>query len=188
MKTFVEIGACDFDTCLPLAKNGWMGVLVEPVKELADNLAQQAKDFPFVRVANVDVSEYNGEIDFRVSTGTEGDGWTRGISSVASNNHKGDRMFDFDGGVNRHLLKETRKLNCYTLDALLDHYNIKQIDFLKMDTEGHETNIIEAYSWRVKPTFIKMEHKHIDDQNMKRILEEQGYIVYVETDDLYAIC
>ena len=32
-----------------------------------------------------------------------------------------------------------------------------------------------------------MEHKHIDDQRMRKILEAQGYMVWVEVEDLYAI-
>jgi hypothetical protein len=32
-----------------------------------------------------------------------------------------------------------------------------------------------------------MEHKHIDDYRMKKILEAQGYTVWVESEDLYAI-
>ena len=187
MKTFVEIGACDFDTCLPLAKNGWAGVFVEPVKELADNLVEQTKKFPFAHIENSVISDYNGEIDFHISTGTDGNDWTRGISSVDSNNHKGCSIFDFNNGVNRHLLKETRKIKCRTLDNLLDFYNIKEIDFLKIDTEGHERNILETYSWNVRPSFIKLEHDHIDDIWMKNFLEQKGYIVYVEQHDIYAI-
>ena len=65
--------------------------------------------------------------------------------------------------------------------------NITSIDYLKMDVEGHETDIIEAYDWSVLPTYIKMEHSHINDINMKNILEGQGYIVSVERRDLYAV-
>jgi FkbM family methyltransferase len=186
MKLFVEVGSCDFDTCLPLAKNGWAGIMVEPVKELADNMKEQSKDYPNVVVENLVVSDYNGEIDFHVATGDE-ETWTRGISSVASDNHKGMRMFEISDGANKKFLKDTRKLPCLTLDALLEKHDIKQIDFLKIDTEGHETNIIEAYSWKVKPTMIKLEHSHIDDVNMKLILEGQGYIVWTERSDIYAV-
>ena len=185
MKTFIEIGACDFDTCLPLARNGWAGILVEPVKELYQNLVAQAAGYNFVYVENVVISDYDGTIDFHVSTGEE---WTRGISSVASDNHKGGNLFEYQDGLNKKFLKETREVECLTLDTLLEIYGIKQIDFLKIDVEGHETNIIEAYSWKIKPTMIKLEHAHIDDINMKRILEEQGYIVWTEQNDMYAIC
>ena len=65
--------------------------------------------------------------------------------------------------------------------------NIKYIDYLKVDTEGHETDIFGAYDWSVKPTFIKLEHSHIDDVKMKNLLEKQGYMCYTESNDMYAI-
>ena len=64
---------------------------------------------------------------------------------------------------------------------------ITYIDFMKVDVEGHEMDIFGAYDWRVKPTMIKLEHQHIDDIKMAKILEKQGYIVYTEGKDMYAI-
>ena len=46
---------------------------------------------------------------------------------------------------------------------------------------------LKAYDWRVLPTFIKIEHHHIDDIKMKKMLEERGYIVYTEGRDIYAV-
>ena len=37
-KFFVEVGSADFNTLLPLAKNGWNGIIVEPNTELINNL------------------------------------------------------------------------------------------------------------------------------------------------------
>ena len=37
-KFFIEIGTSDFDTYEGLAKQGWKGIFVEPVKPLLDNL------------------------------------------------------------------------------------------------------------------------------------------------------
>ena len=59
--------------------------------------------------------------------------------------------------------------------------------YLKVDTEGHETDIFESYDWSVLPTLIKLEHFHVDDLHIKRLLEKRGYIVYTENRDIYAI-
>lgn len=42
-------------------------------------------------------------------------------------------------------------------------------------------------NWSVKPTFIKLEHFHIDDTKMRTLLEKQGYLCYTENYDIYAI-
>ena len=38
VKFFIEIGTSDFDTYEDLARQGWKGIFVEPVKALLDNL------------------------------------------------------------------------------------------------------------------------------------------------------
>ena len=58
---------------------------------------------------------------------------------------------------------------------------------MKVDVEGHENDIFEVYQWTVKPTFMKIEHYHINDLILKDILEKQGYMCYTEKTDMYAI-
>jgi FkbM family methyltransferase len=177
-KFFVEIGSCDFDTCFPLLENGWSGIMVEAVKEITDSLPTH----PNLKIINTVISDYDGEIEFYVS---QGDDWVHGISHVASPNHKGTKLLELN--ANRQFIGRKDTLPCMTLDTLIAENEIDHIDFLKLDVEGHETNIIESYSWIIKPTFIKLEHWHIDDKNMKRMLESQGYLVYTESRDIYAI-
>ena len=43
------------------------------------------------------------------------------------------------------------------------------------------------YDWCVKPTFMKVEHDHIDDIKLSKIFQEQGYITYTERGDMYAV-
>ena len=86
-----------------------------------------------------------------------------------------------------HLIEKKISVPCYTLQTFLSMKEITRIDYLKLDTEGHEMDIFSAYDWRVLPTLIKLEHHHIDDIRMKKMLEERGYIVYTEGKDMYAI-
>ena len=72
-----------------------------------------------------------------------------------------------------------------TLDDLL--FDMKEIDFLKVDVEGHELNVFLNYSFKVKPKIIKVEHKHVDDIALSKKLEENGYLVWTEKHDIYAI-
>jgi len=184
-KTFLEIGTCDFDTLLPLCENGWKGYFVEPVQKYASYVLSECEKNNYDAVVSCcAISHYDGELEMYISNDNGGPtGWSKGMSHAV--NQKGEKLFEYK--ENNFLLDRVEKVPCFSLDSYLNNQMIDHLDYLKMDVEGHETDIIEAYSWRVKPTFIKMEHFHIDDINMKRILEEQGYVVYTERADLYAI-
>ena len=172
-KIFVEIGVCDFDTLEPLIDNGWLGYFVEPVNKYASKLS----DYDVTECA---ISYYDGVADFYVSRETN-QGWTRGLSHLVT--QQGEKLLE----RHTHLIEKKISVPCYTLQTFLSMKEITCIDYLKVDTEGHEMDIFSAYDWRVLPTLIKLEHHHIDDLRMKKILEERGYIVYTEGKDMYAI-
>ena len=191
MKTFIEIGTCDFDTNMPLIESGeWKGVMCEPAPIYFESLKKQSdkiKNSKNIILENLAISDYNGRLSFAVARNNlnPDDAWQRGISSVVSDHHTGERLFDYEG--NKNLIAEIIEVPCLTLDDLLHKHNIESIDYLKIDAEGHEMNIINAYSWDIKPTFIKLEHMHIDDIYMANLLQKQGYIVYTEQRDIYAV-
>lgn len=177
---FVEIGAANFDTLLPLAQMGWSGIVVEPVPRLYEECKRMFANYD-VTVVQAAVSDYNGEIDFAVAR--DDGSWLSGCSHVVSDNHLGyklstslDRIGDFD---------ERIVVPCVTLDTLLQH--VDSVDLMKVDAEGHENNIFNAYSFRIKPFFLKVEHKHVDDIHLKQTLEQNGYLVWTEKDDIYAV-
>ena len=172
-KIFVEIGVCDFDTLEPLVKNGWLGYFVEPVSKFARKYNEHD-------VTECAISSYDGMIDFYVSRETNQE-WTKGISHAVT--QQGEKLLE----RHTHLIEKKISVPCYTLQTFLSMKEITRIDYLKVDTEGHEMDIFSAYDWRVLPTLIKLEHHHIDDLRMKKMLEERGYIVYTEGKVMYAI-
>ena len=62
-----------------------------------------------------------------------------------------------------------------------------QIDFLKIDTEGHELNILKSFSFNVRPRSIKVEHRLTDDLAISEILRQENYLTWTEQNDIYAI-
>lgn len=182
-KVFVEIGVCDFDTLLPLCENGWKGYFIEPVEKYTNFLVNECKENNYdAVVSKCAISSFNGEIDFYVSNGNAGE-WSKGISHPL--HQRGEKLLELQG--NKHLLEKIIKVPCFTLDAFLHYHKVSYIDYLKIDVEGHEMEVMESYSWKVKPSLIKMEHSHINSTEMKNLLEYNGYLVYMEKYDLYAL-
>ena len=188
MKTFIEIGTSDFDTNLEFIETGgWKGVMVEPsppFNKIMQEKINNCKFYENIALESCAISDFDGYLDFAVAKDIED--WRRGISTVISDNHQGSCLYT-DPINKAYNYEEVIQVRCITLDSLIKKYNITSVDYLKVDTEGHELNIFKNYSWSVKPTFIKSEIKHIDKQKLKDILNAQGYRVYLEKEDLYAI-
>jgi len=185
-KVFLEIGTCDFDTCLPLAKQGWKGYMVEADPKYAEEMDTQTKPYD-VEVSNQAITDYDGYIKFHttIQSTSANAGWIRGIGHVAANNHIGTRLLDNE--KNKGFIDQTITVPCSTLDTYIKETGIEHIDFMKLDVEGHELNILGSYSWSVKPSFVKIEHSHIDDIRMCNLLSAQGYMVWTERNDIYGV-
>jgi FkbM family methyltransferase len=184
MKTFVEIGCADFDTLLPLAARGWRGFFIEPVERMRESLIRQAQragvNMLDVEFAPICISDHDGSIEMVESLG---DDWASGISHVVGGLSSGL----LDNPRNTRFRGRTLSVPCETLDTFVSKRGIDRVDFMKIDVEGHELAVLEPYSWRVKPSLIKLEHKHCDLDRLKRILGREGYHTYIEREDLYAI-
>ena len=74
-----------------------------------------------------------------------------------------------------------------SFDTLLSTTGITQIDYLKIDTEGYDGKILQAFPWRkIKPAYIKFESKHIDVRPILLLLEMEGYHCEVDSENTYA--
>ena len=185
-KTYVEIGAADFDTLLPLSRRGWRGVIVEPVPRFAEALRKIVDSEGLdVQIIEAAITTHSGTTKFLESL-EQNVVWQKGISHLK--NQDGTRLLELH--ANKHIPRREIMVNCLRLDNLLwDICRLQHvgIDFLKMDIEGHELDVLNDYSWNIKPTMIKIEHKHCSDFSMRTILEKNGYTVWVENDDMYGI-
>jgi FkbM family methyltransferase len=64
-----------------------------------------------------------------------------------------------------------------TLDDLLDKHNAPQvIDYLSVDTEGSEFDILSAFSFNRDVNIITVEHNHTENrENIKTLLYNKGF-------------
>ena len=162
---FVEFGAtngCDISNTYILEKQfGWRGVLAEPAKMWHKNLIKN-------RDCNVEfdcVWRTSGELlDFDMVK--EGELSTLSIFSNSDEHAKARQE------------KTTYVVNTISLIALLKKYNApKEIDYLSVDTEGSELDILSAFDFNeYRFNCITIEHNFTENrEKLKFLLEQNGY-------------
>ena len=184
MPFFIEVGTCDFDTLDKLATNGWKGIMVEPITEYIDKLPKHDN----IHYENIAISNVKGNVDVHYidpdKIKHEKDEWMKGISSI--NGASGP--LDFNKHIER--FRNCKKVNVetLTLNELCEKYNVTEIDLLKIDTEGHDFIVLSTIDLdKINVKTIKIEHKHLNKQLIIDHLKKHNYIVWVETDDIYAV-
>ena len=211
-KFFIEIGSGDFDTLLGLARNGWHGIIVEPNADLLRNLIR----YENVIYENMAILDYDGKTsflhyDYGFLTSTDPvrpseqfslirDHMLRGMSTTSVDYNQFNALAQEEtGNPEFKNFEQLTEVDCITLDTLIDKYYIKKIDYLKIDAEHKDHIILESYSWKIKPTFIKVESRFWKDLSSRsedkedietritELLTNMGYIVYSESYDLYAV-
>jgi FkbM family methyltransferase len=154
---FVEVGANDpkhLSQTWLLEKVGWRGVLVEPLPDKAEALR---RDRPSSRVFEVAVSSPDrvGEADFHVF-GT--------FSSLEKN--VVDNQIPFDSSI---------RVRVVTLEEVLREANVDRLDFLSIDTEGTELDVLKGFDpARYRPALLLIED-HVHSLNIHRHMKTNGY-------------
>lgn len=153
---FVEVGAYD-----PIFQSqthhlelvGWDGLLIEPVPDLADNLARgrRAKVRQCACVAPADA--VHGRVGLLER---------RGNSTVHFDPHK---------VVNETVIE----VPAATLDTVLDEAGVERVDFLSVDVEGAEPDVLRGITLsRYKPRLVLVDDTERFGETC-RILRGGGY-------------
>jgi len=140
---YVDIGAGD-----PLVNSvtklfydmGWHGINVEPVEDAYNELVEKRPRDINIRAT---ISDYNGVMPLYHVTD---------FSEISTTN----RMTAWTLQLRGHHVKKI-DTRCYTLDNIIATCNVKKIHFLKIDVEGEEANIINGFSFKVRPWIIVVE-------------------------------
>ena len=170
MRTFLEVGTCDFGTLNHLSDSGWRGVIVEPVKKYLNNIEQK----PNIQYLNYAVDVENGTriINMAPEELVEQDRDFSGMSSFVNRNYR---------------LSEKLLVNTITFDRLIEFCDITELDILKIDTEGYDLILLQNFPFdKIKPKFIQVECEHIDTDSMVELLESNGYYVQPTFRDVFA--
>lgn len=165
---FVEIGACDgvnCSQCYIFEKNmSWDGIAIEPQRRYRDKLLKNRKKTCFKCLGNK-----NDIVDFTESVCA---GYS-GVTEVQTNHEKLDphKIEWRNPGYVRYNVEMT------TLLDVLDEYNSPQIiDYVGMDCEGSEYNILEHYFKNNKKYFIRFMCIEVGRNDIVLLVKEHGYI------------
>lgn len=139
---FLDIGAHDGETLSNSLffeeELGWSGICFEPIPEIFEKLKQRRKCI----CINAPVYNKKTSVNFLKNNGyTE---MLSGILETYDSNHK-QRITDENkqyGGES-----ETIQLETVLLNDVLEEYDIKTIDYLSIDTEGSEFEILSSIDY-----------------------------------------
>jgi FkbM family methyltransferase len=185
---FVEIGTCYYDTCVDEYGLDSTGLLVEPVKEFYDVLPYSKT----VLKENCAITDKDGEVKFTVALPDaikyisgkivkeitkdnltyenhmekNGDTLVGGWSSVSTNAYQ----------ITPNVLKKAKEITVKSMSflSLVSKYDITEIDYLKIDTEGCEAVILKDIikllnSNKIKIDVIRFEYNKRSDM---KVLDE----------------
>jgi FkbM family methyltransferase len=190
---FVQIGANDGVFCDPIrpfvTRNGVAGLVVEPLPDVFEKLVVNYRDYPRVKPVKRAIHRTEKQLKlYRVDPARAagvGD-WALGTMSFDANHPNFSRV---PPG-----LIVTENVACSTLGELLAENGVKQLDFLQIDTEGYDFEIIKMIDFdRNKPAIIHFEHGMPDGimtpeafKACTALLMDQGYYVMTEPFDAIA--
>jgi FkbM family methyltransferase len=83
---------------------------------------------------------------------------------------------------------EQIEVGCVTFEFLMDQLGITEIDYLKIDAEGLDYDILSTIDFnKFNIKAIRAEHDHIESSLLVDLLEKNNYLVDVLNYDIIAI-
>jgi O-methyltransferase len=133
-------------------------IMIEPVPYLFNMLKENYKSYNNITFLNIAISNYDGVLDlYAPSEKNDFTNLVSWASQLASVNK--DHIHTFVPNC----IVDNIKVKCKTLNTLINEYNIKEIEYLYTDTEGHDYDILMNLNLSlIKPKNIIFENKHMD--------------------------
>ena len=180
--TFVDIGAHNGVTMSNSyffeKERNWKGICVEPIPEVFEELKKNRT----CHLVNGAISGNDKILEFRRNHGrTE---MLSGIIQYRDKRHdkKTEREIETYGGSS-----EVIKVQGYLLSNLLDKHNLKSVDYLSLDIEGGEFEVLETINFeRYDIRYLTIENNY-NEQNIRDLMKEKGYNFFLHhhKDDFY---
>ncbi|HRJ05923.1 MAG TPA: FkbM family methyltransferase [Candidatus Saccharibacteria bacterium] len=162
---YVDVGACHphvASVTKRFYQKGWKGINIEPQTNLYGLFElERPRDLNL----NIGISNKQSTIKLRMYTNNQG------LSTFASDlkrehaSTKGNKTEQY----------EDVPIEVVTLKDVLSAHNVKSIQFLKVDVEGYEFEVLKGNDWSAfRPEVVCIEANHIV-KNWKPLLKKNGY-------------
>jgi len=184
-RVFIDVGAHDgikFSNTYFFEKNlEWTGICIEPNPKVFEKLQQNRKAKCIMGCAY----DQETEIDFLLIEGYSE--MLSGINKEYNDQHRQriDEEIKSQGGI-----ATTIKSKCFRLESIFDENKIIFADYITIDTEGSELNVLKGIDFQ-KIVFciidVEINYKE-DEKKITDFLREKNYI-YITTiggDNIYA--
>jgi FkbM family methyltransferase len=174
----VEVGANDGITdsmTYHFELSGWKCLLIEPIPDLAKKISEKRNCI----VKNYAASSEEGETSFFVAEKVLG-------MSGLELTRKQLQAITQAGGIPTKITVRKK-----TLDGILEESNFSNIDFISIDVEGHELEVLKGFSLeKFKPRIVLIEdNSNQTDVTVQNYMKCKGYTIFKRTgvNDWYAM-
>lgn len=179
--SFLQIGAHDGKTNDPLhpyvVRHGWRGVLVEPVRDLFEQLRRTYAGFPQLAFENAALSDQDGVRTF-YRLDSRAPAWCSQLGSFHRNvvlAHK-YMLPNFED----YLVEEP--VRCVSFRTLVERHVITRLDIIAIDTEGYDLEVLRQIDFvQFRPALVIYEQQHLSPADKRRatdLLAGHGYEIH----------
>jgi len=165
-----------------IVKNGWSGILVEPIKHIFDRLILNYKEYPNLIFENVAVADKE-EIRLFYIPRIDGGAVLASFSLDVILSTRPDFKIEKDVIVER--------VQCVTLEKLLEKHGVVELNVLLIDAEGKDYEIIRSINFNMcNPEIIIFERNNLtfgDYRNCIKLLVKNEYKLRQDDNNVIAI-
>lgn len=164
-QVYVDVGAYDGDTIISTLSNcpGLRIIGIEPIKTLCDEMNQKFKGNSKITIVNKACWSGKGIITFN-----EYMGWGKGLSTIKPFMTQLRPVPVFGTDILKY------EVEADTLDNILESCGIDKVDYLKVDTEGSEEEVLLSFTKYHLGTQFHIEFHMVNLANILQTLVEMG--------------
>lgn len=173
---FVDVGASDgiiWSTSLGLEiNNKWSGICIEPHPHIFKQLTGSTKGVQrTAECLNVAIATEEEICDFQMFNG----GWDSYMLSGIVNNYD-DRQKSRDDFKTNSTNSEIIKVKSIPLQKILDERSITRVDYLSIDTEGSELEVLRSIDFNKTSFELISVEVNYESEQIDSLLLSAGYI------------